>query len=205
MGGTVGPAGLADKGVMRTATGGCRLPPRLWIRPLPSREALLGCLNMCPAAGNRPDAPAEEDRADLTSAVRALARMSRVVDRTSQAAGLSLAQYRLLQFVAREPQRAWELARKAAVRQATLTALVKALESDGLLRRVPVASDRRGIRLEVTPAGRRALRSVERALSDRLEALLHDVADPRAVVEALASLGVALDRDLEQLISNEGR
>jgi DNA-binding MarR family transcriptional regulator len=107
-------------------------------------------------------------RGDLPAPVRtgrALARLSRLLELASSEAGLSLAQYRVLLLVAERPQRASALAAMADVRRATMSAIVGGLERAGLLRRQPVAGDGRGVQLELTAAGRRALAQAEEALA----------------------------------------
>jgi len=99
---------------------------------------------------------------------RALARLSRLLEQASSSAGLSLAQYRVLVFVAERPQRASALAAKVDVQRATLSAIVGGLERAGLLRRAPVAHDGRGVQLRLTPAGRRLLDRAEQALTAQL-------------------------------------
>jgi DNA-binding MarR family transcriptional regulator len=108
---------------------------------------------------------------------RAMARLSRLLEQTADAAGLSLAQYRVLVFVRQEPCRASALADKVDVRRATLSALVSGLERDGLLARAAAAGDGRGVVLEVTAAGAAALAAVE----DRLEARLGRAAEAGSV------------------------
>lgn len=97
-----------------------------------------------------------------------MARLSRLLELASSEVGLSLAQYRVLVLVAERPQRASELAAMADVRRATLSAIVGGLERSGLLRRQPVAGDGRGVQLQLTAAGRRALAQAEGALASQL-------------------------------------
>lgn len=98
----------------------------------------------------------------------AIAVLSRRFERTCQEAGLSLPQYRLLLYVRGRPQRAAELADQAAIKRPTLTALVDGLVEQGLLRRMAVEGDRRGIRLELTDAGLKSLRRCEESLCELL-------------------------------------
>ena len=121
-----------------------------------------------------------------------LARLSRLVEQTCAEGDLSLSQYRLLLFVSRQPQRAGELARRAAVSRPAITDLVDYLERDGLLRRVPVNGDRRGISLQLTDDGEGALRRVEDSLAGRLKPLLVD----EDLVQGLIDLGITLDKEL---------
>ncbi len=159
-------------------------------------------------------AQAADDRADepaggadvlgrdprVAAMVRSLARLGRIVERTGQRAGVSLAQYRLLLLVAREPQRAGELATRAAVSKPTLTNLVNNLEREGLIRRVRLHDDRRGIRLEVTEAGASALAEAEEILIGRIGQLLDDVEDVERILAAFADLDAALDREVARFI-----
>lgn len=130
----------------------------------------------------------------LTEAVRVLARLARGVEVACQKSHLSLAQYRLLGFVAQSPQRASELASRASVSKPTLTSLIDGLAERELVRREQVVGDRRGIRLEVTEKGAAALKLADDLLSERLAALTAE--DPEAhLVEGLLKLGETLDRE----------
>ena len=140
----------------------------------------------------RPHAPANPD---FRPGIRLLARLARVAELTCQQTGISLPQYRLLASITGRAQRASELATHVGVSRPTLTSLVDGLEAEGLLRRVRVQSDRRGIRLEVTEAGRLAVGRADQALTVRLL----DLAGPgaaRAVREVVTAIGTALDREV---------
>jgi DNA-binding MarR family transcriptional regulator len=140
-------------------------------------------------------APAQR-QFDLIPGIRLLARLARVAERVCQGTGISLPQYRLLVSISGQPQRASELAARVGVSRPTLTSLVNGLEEAGLLRREPVATDRRGIRLEPTEAGRAAVARAERALSDRLLQLV-DRDTARVVSDVVEALADALDRESE--------
>jgi DNA-binding MarR family transcriptional regulator len=135
-----------------------------------------------------------KDGADFTSGIRLLARLARVAEQACQQTGISLPQYRLLVSITGRPQRASELAAHVGVSRPTLTSLVDGLEASGCLRRMPVASDRRGIQLVVTDAGRDALARADAALVRRLRELAGPDA-ARAVGELVTSIGAALDRE----------
>ncbi|WP_214316726.1 MarR family winged helix-turn-helix transcriptional regulator [Nonomuraea sediminis] len=75
--------------------------------------------------------------------------------------GLSPSRVRLLTLVSETPgMRMVEAAQALGVSQRAVTALVDALESEGLARRRPDPSDRRALRLELTAAGREALATI---------------------------------------------
>jgi len=92
-----------------------------------------------------------------------------------------------------QPQRASELAAHVSVSRPTLTSLVDGLEQSDLLRRVRVPNDRRGIQLEPTEEGLKAIARAEHGLAERLLQLI----DRDAVItvgEVVAAVGEALDR-----------
>jgi len=123
--------------------------------------------------------------------------LARVAEQACQSTRVSLPQYRLLVSISDAPQRASVLAAAVGVSRPTLTSLVDGLEQAGLLRRVPVPSDRRGIRLELTEAGRAATARAEHALADRLLPLIDgDVLSTVGLLKGIVSgLGAALDRE----------
>src|SRR5437667_450557 len=100
--------------------------------------------------------PAPDDAA-RARAVRGLALAARSLE---QAAGdLTLAQYRVLAFVAAGAERSSLVARGLALAKPTVTAAVDGLVERKLLTREAVAGDRRSLRLAVTRAGASALRA----------------------------------------------
>jgi DNA-binding MarR family transcriptional regulator len=138
--------------------------------------------------------------ADFTSGIRLLARLARVAEQACQSTGISLPQYRLLVSVSGHTQRASELAARVGVSRPTLTSLVDGLEQGGLLRRVPVPTDRRGIQLVPTDKGLAAVTRAEDALTRRLLQLVAPEAAAR-VADVVRSLGAALDREGEQQLA----
>ena len=122
----------------------------------------------------------------LIEGARVLAHLGRVLEKASDAVGVTISQYRILSYVGFQAQRAGELADRAAVSRPTLTVALDTLEQRGLVRRERVPGDRRGIRLELTDSGRDALRAAEDALSDELASLI----PPGDVDDVLAGLTV---------------
>jgi DNA-binding MarR family transcriptional regulator len=139
----------------------------------------------------------DPDGFDFRAGIRLLARLARVAEQTCQQTGISLPQYRLLVSAAQGPQRASELAASVGVSRPTLTSLVDGLEQAGLVKRAPVPSDRRGIQLELTEAGREATARAEEALSGRLLTLINGEADTVVplVHGVVTNMGAALDRE----------
>jgi DNA-binding MarR family transcriptional regulator len=141
----------------------------------------------------RPQKPAAEDDEHQRSvrAVRALARVSRVVERAS--ADLSLAHYRVLSAVASGDQRASRLAERLALGKPTISAAVDALCRRGLLLRAEVAEDQRAVALSLTEQGRRLLDEVETEMIARIGELCAQTPDGARVLESLDWLGDALE------------
>ena len=140
--------------------------------------------------------PREPDRRS-TGAVRAIVFLYREFERVCRDEGISIPQYRLLLFLRHGPKRAGELAARAAIRRPTLTSLVDGLEKDGRLRRIQVEADRRGIRLELTEDGVKAMRSVEARLSGVLEGLC-EKGDKEEILNGLMGMARVLDREVEK-------
>jgi len=124
-------------------------------------------------------------------AIRALARLARMLERTS--GDLNLAHYRVLSAVADGEERATRLADRLALGKPTISAAVESLCKRGLLKREDAAEDRRAATLSLTPDGEAALAEVERGIIARFDDLLARTPDPEAAIAALAALGEALD------------
>ncbi|HET9675113.1 MAG TPA: MarR family transcriptional regulator [Gaiellaceae bacterium] len=92
-----------------------------------------------------------------------------------------------------------ELAAAEQVRLPTISALVRGLEEDGLVRRAPDPDDGRAVRLSATAKGRRILQSGRERRLDNLEELLEPLSR-----EELRTLAEASEI-LERAISGRGR
>lgn len=133
--------------------------------------------------------PDPHDIADRlhSSAIRLLRRLRRLDD----SSGLSAPRLSALSvLVFAGPQSLKALARAEQVRPPTMTRLVQALERDGLVRRKPDPTDRRGVLVESTERGRAVLHAGRRR---RLAALAAELAvlpsrDLRALERALPVL-----------------
>jgi len=109
---------------------------------------------------------------DLTLAIQVLARLASLLNTACAQADLSLVQYRLLLLVERQPPRARTLASLLQISRPTLTSNVKTVERRGFVVRQAVASDGRGVRLAITPTGRKALRRAEAEQRRMISAVL---------------------------------
>ena len=113
--------------------------------------------------------------ADRARAVRGLALAARSLE---QAAGdLTLAQYRVLAFVAAGTERSSLVAEGLALAKPTVTAAVDGLVERKLLTREAVEGDRRSFRLAVTRAGTAALAAAEHSMGERLDRVLDHARD----------------------------
>ncbi len=94
-------------------------------------------------------------------------------DRSS---GLSPARLSALSVVVfRGPLTLGDLAGAEGVRSATMSGIVNGLESDGLVRRRPHASDGRAVSIEATAAGRRLLQQARARRIETVAAKLGDL------------------------------
>jgi DNA-binding MarR family transcriptional regulator len=128
---------------------------------------------------------------DSVSAVRALARVSRLIERASET--LSLADYRVLSAIVEGEARASRLAARLAVGKPTISATVDSLVRRGLLRKAVVAGDGRAAELALTAEGESTFRAAEAAMVGRLEVLCAGLPEADVVLSAVARLGAAID------------
>ncbi len=130
---------------------------------------------------------------------RTLAMLSRTLDEGCMAAGLTLAQYRALLFVALRPWRAAALAGEMGVRRPTLSGIIDSLDRAGLVERRSVADDRRGVSISLTPTGSAVLRAVESDMGMRLGRSIDrssggTAIDPAVLAGMLRALLCGMDR-----------
>lgn len=105
---------------------------------------------------------------DLVAVVRTIVGLARPLEAVCLGSGISFAQYRLLVALEQDGGRAGELAARIGVNRSTLSALATGLEKARLVTRDDVAADLRGVRLELTPEGERALAGAELRMSQAL-------------------------------------
>jgi DNA-binding MarR family transcriptional regulator len=141
-----------------------------------------------PAAAPKGAAP----DADRVRAVRALARVSRVLERAG--GELNLAHYRVLSAVASGDERASRVAARLALGKPAVSAAVDSLCQRGLLVRTSVDVDQRAAALSLTPAGQQVLARAEATMVQRIDDLCARTPDPDLVVRVLGWLGVAIEQ-----------
>jgi DNA-binding MarR family transcriptional regulator len=133
------------------------------------------------------------------TAVRTVARLSRVLERSSP--DLNLAHYRILSAVSSGDERASRVAERLTLGRPTVSAAVESLCERELLVRGEVAGDQRASALSLTPAGERLLAAIESEMISRITALCERTPDSKRTMESLAWLGEALDEALEERLT----
>jgi DNA-binding MarR family transcriptional regulator len=124
-------------------------------------------------------------------AVRALARVARLLERTC--GELSMGHYRVLSAIAGGDERAARVAERLALGRPTVSAAVEALWRAGLVVRAPATNDQRGFILHPTPAGTDVLGRIESEMVHLVDDLCARSAEGPRTVEVLAALGTAID------------
>jgi DNA-binding MarR family transcriptional regulator len=151
-------------------------------------------------AGSAKAAPrGASDRKRRSLAVRAFVFMSRLFEYECRDLDVSLAQYRLLLYLRHGPKRAGELAAQASITRPSLSTLISTLERKGLTRRIAVDADKRGVGLELTPRGLRAIDEAEARFGEILDDATRDC-DRTLLLDALAELAIVLSAQLESRV-----
>ncbi len=138
----------------------------------------------------------ESQGAELVDAVMTASRvLVAIAARSLAAAGeVTLPQYRALVVLAsRGPQRAVDLAGVLGVNPSSATRLVDRLVRSGLVRRTRERTDRRALRVALSPAGRALVAEVTRRRREEFAQLLRALPPGRHedVVAALRAIAVA--------------
>ncbi|HXP55922.1 MAG TPA: MarR family winged helix-turn-helix transcriptional regulator [Streptosporangiaceae bacterium] len=124
-------------------------------------------------------------------AVRALARASSVLERSSDE--LSLGHYRVLSAIASGQERASHVAARLALGRPAVSAAVESLCERGLVARFEVDGDHRAVTLRLTGEGEQLLGRVEGEMRGRLRDLAVRTPDGDRLLESLVWLGQAID------------
>lgn len=84
--------------------------------------------------------------------------MRRLIDSHLAGQGASMAQLKLLAYVAEQPRRSTDVASFFDQAPRTVTQAIDALENNGFVSRAPLADDRRSKLLQITDSGRATLK-----------------------------------------------
>jgi DNA-binding MarR family transcriptional regulator len=136
----------------------------------------------------------ELPREDLVDAIRALSRLSRIVERASDE--LSSADYRVLSAIAGGEARASRLASRLLLGKPTISSTVDSLSNRGLLVKSTVEGDNRAVELSLSDAGSEVFTRMESRMVRQLELLAERTEDPAQVIEALGRLGVVIEESM---------
>ena len=115
-------------------------------------------------------------RDDRVPGVRLVVSLYREFEQVARRRDMSMAQYRTLLYLLGGSRRAGELAAANAVTKPTVSSMINSLRQQGWVAdTLDEAGDGRVTRVELTPAGRRALADFEEELAERMEDLLPGV------------------------------
>ncbi len=131
--------------------------------------------------------------------VRTLARLARLLEHSC--GDLTVPQYRLLAMIGEGSERATVLAGRLALTKPSVSGMLDVLVERGLVTRTPEPSDRRAVKLALTPAGSAALETSERSMAARLDPIIDGCEDPAAVTEALGQIEASLNRTVDARIA----
>jgi DNA-binding MarR family transcriptional regulator len=130
----------------------------------------------------------------LTEAVRALSRLSRIVERASDE--LSPADYRVLSAIASGEARASRMASRLLLGKPTISSTVESLSKRGLIIKSTVEGDNRAIELALSAEGSEVFERMEARMVRQLELLAERTSDPARVIESIGWLGVVIEESM---------
>lgn len=132
--------------------------------------------------------------------LRAVARLTRQVEKALGTVELTLPQFRVLSTLEDGSNASSVLAQRLAVSAPSVTAVVDGLVTRGYVEREADPDDRRRLTLRLTRAGESALRAADTAMLERFDRVAAHLDDPATATDALGALAVwntALDRFFE--------
>jgi DNA-binding MarR family transcriptional regulator len=131
------------------------------------------------------------DESLLPDAVRALVRVSRLVE--SASGDLGIADYRVLSIIASGEDSPSRVAARLLLSRPTISATLDSLGRRGLILRSSVPDDARATALSLSDVGADLLRRAEVRMSRQLELLCERTPDAQQVIGSLAWLGGAIE------------
>lgn len=134
-------------------------------------------------------------RTDLVNAVRALSRLSRIVERASDA--LSPADYRVMSAIAGGEARASRLANRLLLGKPTISSSVDSLSKRGLIVKSSVEGDNRAIELTLSDEGAELFARMEGRMTRQLELLAERTPNAEQILAALSWLGEVIEESME--------
>jgi DNA-binding MarR family transcriptional regulator len=131
---------------------------------------------------------------DLTDAVLAVSRLSRIVERASDE--LSSADYRVMSAIAGGEARASRLASRLLLGKPTISSTVESLSKRGLIVKSTVEGDNRAIELSLSDNGAELFALMEGRMVRQLELLADRTPNPGQVIQSLGWLGVVIEESM---------
>jgi DNA-binding MarR family transcriptional regulator len=131
----------------------------------------------------------------VTEAVRALSRLSRIVERASDE--LSGADYRVMAAIVGGEARATRLASRLALGKPAISSSIDSLSRRGLVVKSSVEGDNRAIELSLSPDGAELFQRMEARMTRQLQLLAERTSDPAATVRAISELGDVIEASMQ--------
>jgi DNA-binding MarR family transcriptional regulator len=134
---------------------------------------------------------AEQRGLELVDAVRALSRLSRIVERASP--DLSSADYRVLAAISGGEARASRMANRLLLGKPTISSTIESLSKRGLIVKSSVEGDNRAVQLALSDDGVGLFARMESRMTRQLELLAERTPNPQQVLQSLSWLGVVIE------------
>jgi DNA-binding MarR family transcriptional regulator len=131
---------------------------------------------------------------ELTDAVQALSRLSRIVERASDE--LSPADYRVMSAIAAGEARASRLASRLLLGKPTISSTVDSLSRRGLIVKSSVETDNRAVELSLSGEGAELFLRMEARMVRQLDLLAERTPNPAQVIESIAWLGAVIEESM---------
>ncbi|HEY2643191.1 MAG TPA: MarR family winged helix-turn-helix transcriptional regulator [Galbitalea sp.] len=130
----------------------------------------------------------------VTDAVRALSRLSRIIERASDE--LSAADYRVMSAIASGEARASRLAHRLSLGKPAISSTVDSLSKRGLILKSTVEGDSRAIELSLSETGAELFDRMETRMVRQLELLAERTPNATQVIASLAWLGDVIEESM---------
>jgi DNA-binding MarR family transcriptional regulator len=131
---------------------------------------------------------------EIIEAVRALSRLSRIVERASDQ--LSGADYRVMAAIVGGEARASRLASRLALGKPAISSTVDSLSKRGLVVKSDVEGDNRAIALSLSEEGAELFHSMEARMARQFELLAERTPNGGQVIESINWLGDAIEASM---------
>jgi DNA-binding MarR family transcriptional regulator len=142
-----------------------------------------------------PLTPTQLTTSEVTEAVRALSRLSRIVERASDE--LSGADYRVMAAIVSGEARATRLASRLALGKPAISSSIDSLSKRGLVVKSSVEGDNRAIALSLSEEGAELFQRMEARMARQLELLAERTPNPAETIAAITALGDVVEESMQ--------